>query len=216
VLAVIVTGGDPPDPAVLAHFTGASCVIAADSGLSHARRLGLHVDVVVGDLDSVDPAELAAAEQSGTVVERHPAEKDATDLELALDAACTRGAHRVTVVGGYGGRLDHFLANALCLAAERFARLTLDAWIGAAHVVVVRDRVRLSGAPGSPVTLLPLGGPACGITTSGLRYPLDDEDLAPGTTRGVSNELLGPEASVALGGGVLLAIQPAALPEEKG
>jgi thiamine pyrophosphokinase len=212
--AIVVTGGDSPPAEVAAHLAGASCVIAADSGLDHARRLGLTIDLVVGDLDSVDPDALAATERAGTRVQRHPAEKDATDLELALDAALACGASRVTVVGGYGGRLDHFLANALCLASRRYADISIDAWIGDAHVMVVRDQVDLRGPPGSLVTLLPVSGASGGITTTGLRYPLADEELAPGTSRGVSNQLLGTEASVAVTSGVLLAIQPGALTRE--
>jgi thiamine pyrophosphokinase len=61
------------------------------------------------------------------------------------------------------------------------------------------------------VTLLAIGGPARGIVTEGLRYPLRDEELAPGTTRGVSNELVGRSATVGLAAGTLLVVQPHAL-----
>jgi thiamine pyrophosphokinase len=214
--ALVVTGGDSPPADVAAHLDDASCVIAADSGLEHATRLGLTVDVVVGDLDSVAPDALAAAEGGGTRVQRHPAEKDATDLELSLDAALACGASRVTVVGGYGGRLDHFLANALCLASGRYAAISIDAWVGDAYVTVVRDQAELLGSPGSLVTLLPVGGAASGVMTTGLRYPLHDEELAPGTSRGVSNKLVDTAASVTVSSGVLLAIQPGALTREGG
>ena len=96
-------------------------VIAADSGLDHAHAPRRRGRLVVGDLDSVDPETLAAAELAGTTVERHPAAKDATDLELALLAARDRGAREIVVVGGHGGRLDHFLANALLLATPALA-----------------------------------------------------------------------------------------------
>ncbi len=210
-VALVFTGGDPVPHEVLVHLPDSKLVIAADSGLDVAHALGCVVDLVVGDLDSVDPTTLAEAETRGASVERHPAEKDATDLELALGAALARGAQRVTVVGGHGGRLDHFLANALLLASEAFAALTIDAWIGRAHVTVVRTRSELNGAPGSLCTLLAVGGVARGITTEGLRYPLVNEDLEPGSSRGVSNLLVGSAASVELQAGVLLAVQPDAL-----
>jgi thiamine pyrophosphokinase len=148
---------------------------------------------------------------SGTAVESHPPDKDATDLELALDAAVARGATTVTVVGGHGGRVDHFLANVLLLGHERYAAITLDAWIGTAHVVVIRDDVTLSGAVGSLCTLLAVGGPASGVTTHRLRYPLSDATLLPGSTWGVSNVLLEPTARVTVASGTLLSIQPNAL-----
>ena len=214
-IALVFAGGDPLPPHVVTRLPADALVIAADSGLSHARALGRHVDVVVGDLDSVDPAMLEAAEAAGAAVERHPEEKDATDLELALDAARARGARRITVVGGYGGRFDHFLANGLLLASPRFDDLDIDAWVGDAHVVVVRENAELHGTPGSLCTLLALGGVARGVTTKGLRYPLDDDVLLPGSTRGVSNVLIGPVATVSVRNGTLLAVQPHVLGTEE-
>jgi thiamine pyrophosphokinase len=205
---LVFAGGDRPEPHGPARTEGADLVIAADSGLGHARALGVQVDLVIGDLDSVDPRELDAAVAEGAVVERHPAAKDATDLELALDAALDRGATTIHVVGVGGGRLDHFLGNVLLLASPRYAAARVDAHVGGSHVVVVHDYADLDGTPGGLCSLLPLGGPAVGVLTDGLRYPLRSETLAPGTTRGVSNEFLGARATVSLESGVLLAVVP--------
>src|SRR5436305_14191603 len=103
--AIVFAGNGRVEPAVRARLPQPADVIAADSGLTVASALGLAVDHLVGDLDSVDPAAVEAAEAGGTTVDRHPAEKDATDLELALDAALTRGARRVAVVDAGGDRL---------------------------------------------------------------------------------------------------------------
>ncbi|HEV7523607.1 MAG TPA: thiamine diphosphokinase [Acidimicrobiia bacterium] len=209
--AIVLAGGDPVDEHVKALLPGAALVVAADSGLHQAEILALHVDYVVGDLDSADPAAVERARVAGAVVERHPAEKDATDLELAFDVARDRGAQRITVVGGAGGRLDHFLANVALLASPRFADLEIDARLGDAYVSVVqggRPAHALTGTPGSLVTLLPSGGEARGITTSGLQYPLREATLRPGTSRGVSNVLVGERGSVALERGTLLVVQP--------
>jgi thiamine pyrophosphokinase len=209
--ALVFTGGDPPPTAVAAHLPAAAFVIAADSGLTAAAALGRRVDLVVGDLDSVDVDALAEARAAGSEVDAHPREKDQTDLELALDAALARGCRRITVVGGHGGRLDHFVANLTLLAAPRYTGAAIDAWVGNAAVVVVRDEADLAGQPGELVSLVPLGGAARGITTEGLRYALDDEDLEPGTSRGVSNEFVAPRARVTIRTGTLLAIRPDAL-----
>jgi thiamine pyrophosphokinase len=209
--AVVLAGGDPVEPALRTFLPEPAVVIAADSGLHQASRLGLHVDYVVGDLDSADPAAVDAARAVGAIVYRHPAEKDATDLELALDVAREQGAQRVTVVGGAGGRLDHFLANVALLAADRFADLELDARIGDAYVVIAhggRPAYEIVGGAGSLVTLLASGGDAAGITTGGLQYPLQAATLRPGTSRGVSNVLVGERGSVVLEHGTLLVIQP--------
>jgi thiamine pyrophosphokinase len=183
-------------------------VIAADGGAAEAFRLGLHVDVLVGDLDSITPEDLGAVEAGGGAVERHPQDKDATDLELALDRATASGATRVVVAGGGGGRFDMTMANALLLASPRWAGLQLDAIFGRARLTVVRTRRELAGAPGSTVSLLAMGGAAVCVRTEGLRWALDDETLEPGSTRGISNELMGAAATVSVERGVIVVVQP--------
>jgi thiamine pyrophosphokinase len=205
---VVFAGGDPVGPAVRAELPDVATVIAADSGLHHAQDLGVPVDIVVGDLDSVDAARLDAEVARGARVERHPAEKDFTDLELALLVARRLEADTVLVVGGGGGRLDHFLANALVLASDEWAGMDVSALVGTGRITVVRRRTTLHGRPGSLLTLLPVGGPARGVRTKALRYPLVAEDLFPTSTRGVSNEFLEAVAIVELDDGVLLAVQP--------
>ena len=201
---VVVAAGSGPAVDVPRNAT----VVAADGGLERALALGLDVDVVIGDLDSGSEAAVAAAERAGARVVRHPVAKDATDLELALDEAVALGARRVLVVASAGGRLDHLLASLLQLGSDRLAGLELDALVGEALVHVVRGERRLSGTPGEVVTLVPLGGPAAGITTTGLEYPLAAETLAPGSTRGVSNVFAATDAHVRVTQGVLLAIRP--------
>ncbi|MDP9019310.1 MAG: thiamine diphosphokinase [Actinomycetota bacterium] len=205
---VVLTGGDPVSPDVAGDLPRRAYVIAADSGLEQAAILGLDVDLAVGDFDSLAPAALERAMAAGCRVERHPAAKDHTDLELGLRAAVERGCRRVLVVGGHGGRLDHFLANVLLLASADFAELVVEARVGPAHLTVVRARTELRRSAGALVSLLALGGVARGVRTEGLRYPLRGEELLPGSTRGVSNELTGEVGSVAVAGGVLLAVQP--------
>ena len=216
--AVVFAGGDPPpahtlDPLGAADLAGSILVVAADSGVEHALAAGVHVDLLVGDLDSARPGHVLEAIAAGTEVVRHPEEKDATDLELALDAVAERGVDDVLVVGIHGGRADHLLANALLLASPRYAALRVRGHLGDADVVVVRDHATLPGPPGRLCTLLPVGGPAEGVVTTGLRYPLADETLEPGSTRGVSNVVVDESATVTVRAGVLLAVLPDLLPE---
>jgi thiamine pyrophosphokinase len=206
---IVVSGGLAPDSAEVGPLPAGAFVIAADSGLDHAAALGLSVDVLVGDLDSATAPAVRAAEAAGVRIERHPVDKEATDLELALDYALGIGARRVTVVSGGGGaRLDHHLAELVLLGSTRYAPLRLDARIGAARAVAVHagEGVSLTGAPGAVLTLIALGGAASGITTGGLRWPLRGETLEPGSTRGVSNEIVTGPVRIATTGGSLLVV----------
>jgi thiamine pyrophosphokinase len=211
-VGVVVGGGGPPDATRrdLGDLGDDPFVVAADEGLVHAVALGLPVGAVVGDMDSVDPAALAAAEAAGTPVARHPTAKDETDLDLALDLALAAGPSRLVVVTGTGDRVDHALGVALSVSAPGRPPVPTEARIGPAHLWVAREgaEVRLPGRPGDLVSLLPLHGPARGVTTDGLRYPLAGEDLAAGTSRGVSNQWVGDVATVRLRAGTLVAVAP--------
>jgi thiamine pyrophosphokinase len=205
--ALVIAGGDAPLP-IDAGLASAPLVIAADSGVGHALALGLTVDLVIGDLDSAEPEHVERAVAAGARVDRHPVDKDATDLELALDAARELGATEIVVLGAGGGRLDHLLANLLLMTHDAYADLTIDALVGDTRVTVVRTIRHLTGPIGSTVTLLPIGGTAHGVTTTGLRFPLTDAELASAGTLGVSNEIVASPATVRCRRGVLLAIQP--------
>jgi len=207
-VVVVVAGGPAPARESLAAVPATAFVIAADGGLDHANELGLDVSLLVGDLDSADPGAVEKAERAGIRIERHPAEKDATDLELALDAAVELAPKRIVVLAGDGGRLDHLLSTFLLLGSEKYAEVEIDARIGSARVRVVRGEAVLEGAPDELVSLLAVNGPAHGVRTVGLAYPLAGETLEVGSSRGVSNVFSSEVARVSVERGVVLAIRP--------
>jgi thiamine pyrophosphokinase len=207
-LAVLFVGGAGIDPEVARRLAVDGAVIAVDSGFDTARSLGIDVDVLIGDLDSVSAAGIAAAEAAGVSVERHPVDKDRTDLDLALQRVVDDGFTECLVLGGGGGRLSHLLANAALIAAERHAGIEIRWMVGATVVQVARPgrEVVVEGAPGDVVSLLAAPGPAGGVSTAGLRWSLDEEVLEPDSTRGVSNELTGERATVSVRKGSLLVV----------
>jgi thiamine pyrophosphokinase len=220
---LVVADGDVPSLGALqaawpGWSDGVVTVIAADGGLARARGLGLEPGLLVGDLDSLDPALVARAEAAGLPISRSPAAKDESDAELALLGALDAGATRVTMLGVFGGtRLDHALANLWLLAHPAATGVEL---------VLLDDRTRaflvtapaadgtpvrrpLPGRVGATVTLLPFGGDALGVTTEGLRYPLSDEPLVTGPARGLSNVRESPDAAVTLRAGMLVVVETA-------
>lgn len=205
---VVFAGGPAPSPAALGSAPSGATVVAADGGADHALALGLPVDIAVGDFDSIAPGTLETLERAGARIDRHPAEKDATDLELALAAALELGPQRILVVGGDGGRLDHLLGELLLLAGAASAGVEIDAVLGQATVHVVRGERLLAGTEGELVSLFALHGPAVGVVTEGLAYPLRGETLAPGSSRGLSNRFTAAEARISLESGVLLVVRP--------
>ncbi|MBJ7382730.1 MAG: thiamine diphosphokinase [Acidimicrobiia bacterium] len=213
--ALIFAGGEPVHPMwhkeIRERARSGALVIAADSGIEHLHALGLVAALLIGDLDSATTESIERARSEGTVIDEHSADKDETDLALALRAARTARVTHATVLGVGGGRTDHLFANALLLAQDTYADLIIDARFGPDLLTVVRARTTLTGAPGDLVTLLAVGGTARGVTTSGLRWQLNSEQLEPGSSRGVSNEMIAAEAVIQIESGVLLTIQPAPL-----
>jgi thiamine pyrophosphokinase len=208
VKAIVVAGGNaaPQDAALLA---GADLVIAADSGAHWLDSSGVDPDLVIGDMDSIDPALLDRLAARGTEVERHPADKEASDLELAMSRAAAAGADEVVILGALRGeRLDHELANLLLLVDGEWDGIDVRVVRGGTTVSSLRggSRRELGGAAGDLVTLLPVGD-ATGARTDGLRYPLVGETLHAGRSRGLSNEVEHAPASVSLDGGTLLIIE---------
>ncbi len=176
-VVVVVAGGESPRPSAARAVPSGATVIAADAGLEHAAALGLDVSVAVGDFDSASPAAVAAAEARGVRVVRHPAAKDATDLELALDEASALHPSRILVLAGIGDRLDHLLSLLLLLAAPRLEDVAaVDAIVGDARIHVVRSERALAGEPGELVSLLALHGRAEGVRTTGPRLPARRRD----------------------------------------
>lgn len=205
---LVLAGGDPvrlPLPRRLPPFDR---VVAADGGYAAAALLELEADLLIGDLDSVTSEELDAARAAGTRIEQHPVDKDRTDLALALDAVVAGGPAEVLLVGGHGGRLDHLLANVALLAAPEYATLRLTALLGDAVVTVVSDRAVLDGTCCELVSLLAMHGPAHGVSTTGLRFPLEHATLPVGSSLGVSNRFTGPRATITVTDGVLVVVQP--------
>ncbi len=153
----ILTDGQKPD-----------AVIAADSGLETLRAWQKHFNglydfspsIVLGDFDSISDKKLLD-ECEGAIIERSPSYKDDTDTELALKRAReiarnflqgqkTRGlpalfgsANRnafITLIGGAGGRTDHFLSIYNLFGTK----IAPDAWLCGEQVLWKAERASFS------------------------------------------------------------------------
>jgi thiamine pyrophosphokinase len=206
-LTVIFANGELLDPAGARELAlRADVLVAADGGARHIRACGLHPGLVIGDLDSLTESEVEALRDGGSEILRFPVEKNETDLELALLETVRRGYDRIRVVAATGGRLDQLLANVFLLALPELFGCDVRLVDGPEEAFLIRGTGEIIGKPGEIVSLLPLFGPAVGIRTQGLRYPLEDEALFPERSRGVSNELMGERAVVDVADGTLLCV----------
>ena len=179
----------------------ADLVIAADGGYEHLSRAGIRVDLLLGDFDSIGQV------PSGVPIQRHPIEKDDTDMMLAVKTGLQRGFRSFLLFGGTGGRPDHTLANLQTLAylAEQGARGVL---VGGGHAITaLKDgRLAFDARFQGFLSVFCLGDRAEGVTLRGLKYTLTDATLTCQVPLGASNEFLGTPASVEVARGTLLVV----------
>lgn len=209
---LIIAGGSVDEAFAAGYLKGKTYghVIAADSGLETAGRLGLMPTAAVGDFDSVSRETYACyAEKSGIRWDVHKPEKDETDMELALAAARARGCGRVEVIGATGGRMDHTLSNIQsmlpCLRAG--VQVTL---VDHKNRVFLLDKGRTflrSECFGKYISFLPLTERVTGITLKGFKYPLNGCSLEIGPSLMISNELVREEGSIEFTSGVLICVE---------
>ena len=207
--AVIFVNGTITDYATLAGWLRADdFLIGADGGTVHCLALGRRPDVIVGDLDSVDPQEVARLAAMGVQIERHPPAKNETDLELALECAQRHGADEVLLLGALGGRLDQTLGNLLILVQRKWSfALLIGEGDQLAQVMRSGELLHLRAPVSGTVSAIPLSATVTGITYTGLEYPLIDATLHLGSTRGMSNVVATLPATIQISQGLLLVVQ---------
>ena len=174
----------------------------ADSGLDAAKRLGIHIDFLLGDFDSVDKETLDGfmEETSGgsTKFARYPAEKDYTDMHLVLEWAVGKKPSEIVILGATGGRLDHLVANINILLLP--LKNNIPAYIVDKNnkLCLVNGRYNITEE-------------VSGLSLSGVKYPLDGVTVEKGGSMTVSNEFAedAEEAVISLDKGILIVIQSA-------
>ena len=204
--AVVFANGEYDQvSASLASVTDEDFIVCVDGGVRHCLRTKLRPDLLLGDLDSLDEHSAAAIEQLGTEQIQYPAEKDASDLELALQALCERTVEQVVVLGVSGGRTDHQLFNWQLLASRAwpFQLRVIDSTIDA-YLIHSSRPFDQPLAKGTTFSVIPLAGPATGVKVSGARYPLDDASLNPGNTIGLSNIVTDSRLQVSVEEGIVM------------
>ena len=176
-------------------------IICADGGYDHCEKMGLSPNLILGDFDSVK-LDLPISVETLTF----PKEKDETDAFIATRIAVERGFKSIIYLGCLGNRLDHTLSNItmlkFCVDRGVFAEIIDENNCA----FLINKNCHISGKAGDTISLLPMFGDAFGISSKGLYYPLNNESLESGTSRGISNVFMGDTAHIDIERGYLLCI----------
>ena len=190
------------------HMSEADLIIAADSGYNNASRLGVRPGLLLGDLDSIDRKKLAPDELEHIEKIIVPSIKDDTDTQLAVDTALSRGADKIYIIGGLGGRLDHTLSTVFLLEyiKDKGARGVITD--GRNRVRIMESGEELTIKRGYKyLSLVGLTDTCEGVSISGVFYPLKDAVLERKYAFAVSNEITADAAEISLSKGILLVIE---------
>lgn len=206
---VIFANGELTQPDHLrANLQPTDRIFCADGGTLNALALDLRPELIVGDLDSLPPDVVARMDAAGVTIHRHPADKDQTDLELALELAAAEAPDEILLVTALGGRLDQMLANVLLLTRPALAgpRLSLIEGLQQATILRENQRLTLAGRPGDTLSVVPLTPEVSNVTLRGVKWPLTEASLSLGSTWSISNQFEADQASIEIGHGTALVV----------
>jgi len=197
----LIGGGAPERAAFDLAVTRAPHVVAADGGANALRDWGIDPEAIIGDMDSVRELEDWRARPGVSVA--HVAEQDSTDLEKCLAAT---EAPFFLGVGLMGRRFDHSLAALHALLRWPERRVVLLSEEDA--VFMAPEHWQADLAPGARVSFFPLL-PVRGLGSSGLRWPIEGLDFAPGQRIGTSNAASAARVSARFAGpGMVAMVEP--------
>ena len=179
-------------------------VIACDGGLDHCRAHNIKPDRILGDFDSVSPDTLEFYKNNEKTV--YPKKKDMTDLELGIRLAIELGADEMMITGALSSsRFDHSLCNIslllICLEKGIKAEIINEK----NRIFLLKDKCTLKKSD-SYVSFLSVTPVTRGLTLKGFEYPLENYELAQGTSFCVSNSIIDEFAEVFVDSGILAVI----------
>ncbi|MDF2986806.1 MAG: thiamine pyrophosphokinae [Eubacterium sp.] len=203
--AVIVCNGSIKDYDAIKDFINkGDYIISVDGGASHLRKMGIIPDILLGDFDSANEEDIEYFKTQGIQADQFSAEKDMTDSELAIEKALEKGVEEIVFIGAVGTRFDHSMSNIFLL--KKLMDVSVKACIVDEHnyIYMFNETFTMPKKEGYKLSLIPVSDKVTGVTTKGLKYPLNNATMSLGTSWGVSNEFYEDIATVTLGEGILL------------
>lgn len=198
----IIIGAMPVPLCMEEYIDKKAFIITADAGYANAKLLNLHVNLAIGDWDSISKQEVITDEMITL-----PHEKDDTDVHFAAKYVVENGFEEVQLLGVLGGRLDHTIANMNTLAFltkhHVFAYAQDENTI---CTVIDNSSITIQKNESKYLSVFSLCEESYGVTLIGLQYPLQGATLLNSFPIGVSNEFLEEEATVSVENGTLLII----------
>lgn len=175
-VTVILADGEAPSHEVpLSFMRDAKTVVACDGAWHTAVRLGRIPDAVVGDGDSLTPADVDELELLGVPIFKE-SEQDTNDLCKAFRFVMRSGTgDRIVILGATGKREDHAIGNIFHLAdfAEANSGIQIVTDTGTFEPLMPPGREWNGDSNvGHPISIFATH-PDTIMASEGLKWPLD-------------------------------------------
>ena len=186
--ALIIANGQSCSAELLGQLLEWSpIVVVLDSAIDRVLQLDIKVDVLLGDFDRNFDAESYKNKQFPIEI-IHTPDQNKTDLEKAFDYLIEKKHQAVNVVWATGKRADHTISNITNLVRYR-NKLKIVLLDDHSKIYLLPQKFEKWYTKATPISLIPIGE-VFGITTTNLKYPLQNQSLLLGYRSGNSNEVL--------------------------
>jgi thiamine pyrophosphokinase len=184
--ALIIANGEACSEELLGQLLEWSpFVVVLDHAINRVLELGIKVDVWLGDFDKDHDFDSVLAAQSPLEIVRTP-DQEKTDLDKAIEFLTDRGFPAANIVWATGRRADHTISNITNLVRYK-NQIKLVMFDDYSKIFALTGTFEKWYAAGTPISLIAVGSVE-GITTTGLKYNLHDQNLVLGYKAGNSNE----------------------------
>ena len=208
--AIICLDADIPDPSFF-HELRDLPVFAADGAGVRLNKLDIEPDYIVGDLDTFDKSRLAGKNISSTVI-RMP-DQETNDFEKTLKFAQSKQNETLLIVGIHGGVLEHTLNN--WSVFMRYAKMMdLCIYDKGRYGIPAFDSISMDLKQNEIISLIPQ--PKAVLTTHGLKWELNNENIELGYREGARNIAINGEVNIEIHSGSLLIFIDSRLPYAPG
>lgn len=182
--------------------------VGVDRGTITLLDHGIRPIKAFGDFDSISSDDFDRIEKEGIPLSTFQAEKDATDLELALTWALGQWPETCYLVGATGGRLDHEWINIQLLLLGQASNTSIFL-LDHQNVVTLLEpgTYTIEKRPDFRyISFIAFTPQVVGLSLIGYKYPLEDHLLKWGSSLCISNEFESEKGTVRFLEGLLLLV----------
>jgi len=181
-------------------------VLASDGGYRTAKKMGLNIDVLIGDFDSITSEDLKEAKKKGIKIISFPTDKDKTDGELTVDYAISLGSKEIVILGSFKEELDHALGNLFLLFKVDKVGIISKLITQLYEIELINSEKEYIGKVNQELSLIPVSDTVEGLNIEGSKYNLKNVKVEMGQTLTLRNVIIDQNAKVYLKKGKVLSI----------